>query len=103
MDGDWTDGATPEDGAAGGVAEHLWLAESGRLWDLGPATADTDADGVHDSLARNDRDGLTVFTDTDRDGRVDLITRVGADGSVASSVYDEKTGRWSAAKPGRLR
>ena len=104
MDGDFSDDegdGTP--GVAGGVGDHLWLSDSGRLWDLGPATSDTDADGVGDSLSRNDADGLTVFTDTDRDGRVDLITRIDTDGEVSSSVYDSATGQWSARHPGRLR
>ena len=104
MDGDLPDDeAAGAHGTAGGVGEHLWLSESGRLWDLGPATADTDADGVGDSLSRNDAAGLTVFTDTDGDHRVDLVTRIGADGSVSSSTYDPDTGPWSAARPGRLR
>jgi len=90
-------------GTSGGAGAHLWLPEAGRLWDLGPATSDTDADGVGDSLSRTDAEGLTVFTDTDRDGRVDLITRVGADGEISSSTYDPTSGTWSAAKPGRLR
>ncbi|QKT08890.1 hypothetical protein HUN08_18000 [Gordonia sp. X0973] len=91
------DGADPGD-----VGNHLWLAEEERLWDLGPATADTDADGLYDSLSRNDADGMTVFTDSDHDGCVDLITRVGADGSVTSSVYDAATRRWSSLRPGRI-
>lgn len=104
MDGDYTDDDSPDaPGAAGLVGEHLWLAESGRLWDMGPATADTDADGVEDSLSRTDSAGLTVFTDTDRDGRIDLITRLGADGEVSSSTYDPASGQWSATRPGRLR
>ncbi|MFT4200353.1 DUF6802 family protein [Gordonia sp. (in: high G+C Gram-positive bacteria)] len=97
------DEQTGDDAVGGGVGDHLWLADAQRLWDLGPATVDTDADGIRDSLSRNDADGLTVFTDSDRDGRVDRITRVGTDGSVTSSTYDEQTGRWSTVRPGRLR
>ncbi|HNP58436.1 MAG TPA: hypothetical protein PK331_13980 [Gordonia sp. (in: high G+C Gram-positive bacteria)] len=104
MDGDYTeDGSFDAPDATGGVDEHLWLAESGRLWDMGPATVDTDADGIDDSLSRTDSTGLTVFTDTDQDGRIDLITRVEADGDVSSSIYDPATGEWSATRPGRLR
>lgn len=104
MDGDYSeDDSLDAPDAAGGVGDHLWLADSGRLWDMGPATTDTDADGVDDSLSRTDATGLTVFTDTDRDGRVDLITRVDTDGAVSSSTYDSATGEWSATRPGRLR
>ncbi|MFT3898644.1 MAG: hypothetical protein QM728_00140 [Gordonia sp. (in: high G+C Gram-positive bacteria)] len=102
MDG-FEDDFTGDAPGAGGVGEHLWLADDHRVWDLGPATVDTDADGVRDSLSRTDADGLTVFTDSDRDGGVDRITRIATDGSVSSSVYDRETGRWSATKPGRLR
>ncbi len=61
---------------AGEVYDNLWIVENDRIWDLGPADVDTDADGIADSLTRPGPDGLTVYTDSDRDGQVDLITEV---------------------------
>ncbi|WLP88919.1 MULTISPECIES: DUF6802 family protein [Gordonia] len=86
----------------GDVADHLWMHDAGRIWDLGPADVDTDADGINDSLTRNGPEGLTVYTDADRDGQVDTITRVGADGSYAAQVLDPATGRWVPTDSGRL-
>ncbi len=36
------------------VHDHLWMADGDRIWDLGPAETDTDADGVADSLTASD-------------------------------------------------
>ncbi|GAA2061666.1 DUF6802 family protein [Williamsia deligens] len=83
--------------------DHLWIAEGDRIWDLGPAETDTDADGVADSLTRVGPDGMTVYTDTDHDGRVDAITEVRGDGEVETHRLDDRTGEWVRTDVGRLR
>ncbi|MFT4044261.1 MAG: hypothetical protein QM673_13980 [Gordonia sp. (in: high G+C Gram-positive bacteria)] len=86
----------------GTAIENLWIHDDGRVWDLGPADVDTDADGIKDSLTRSGPDGLTVYTDSDRDGQVDKITRVAADGTFSSSSLDPDSGTWVATESGRL-
>jgi hypothetical protein len=86
-----------------GIYDNLWIVENDRVWDLGPADIDTDADGVADSLTRPGPAGLTVYTDSDRDGQVDLITEVRGDGGYSSHRLDPATGEWTATDVGRLR
>lgn len=82
--------------------DHLWVTENDRLWDLGPADTDTDADGVNDSLTRAGPEGITVYTDVDADGRVDRITEVDAAGNWRSQTLDPDDGGWVATDRGRL-
>ncbi len=82
--------------------DNLWMAEGDRVWDLGPADVDTDADGIADSLTRVGPDGVTVYTDTDHDGRVDAITEVRSDGGFESRRLDADTGDWVRTDLGRL-
>ncbi|ORM35344.1 DUF6802 family protein [Williamsia sp. 1135] len=82
--------------------DNLWIVENDRIWDLGPADVDTDADGIADSLTRPGPDGLTVYTDSDRDGQVDLITEVRKDGGFTSQRLDPSSGEWIATDSGRL-
>lgn len=86
----------------GDVYGNLWIVENDRIWDLGPADVDTDADGVADSLTRPGPNGLTVYTDSDRDGQVDLITEVHRDGGFSSARLDRASGEWVATDSGRL-
>lgn len=81
---------------------HLWMQDEGRIWDLGPAEVDTDNDGVNDSLTRNGPDGFTVYTDSDRDGQVDKITEINANGDFRSAVLNPETGTWVPTDSGRL-
>ena len=53
----------------------------GELFDLGAGTADTDSDGVADSVTLADDRGLSIFTDVDGDGTVDHVTTVLFDGT----------------------
>jgi hypothetical protein len=85
------------------VYDNLWIVENDRVWDLGPADVDTDADGNADSLTRPGPAGLTVYTDSDRDGQVDLITEVRHDGGYSSQRLDPATGEWIATDAGRLK
>lgn len=81
---------------------NLWVVENDRTWDLGPAEVDTDADGIADSLTRNGPDGLTVYTDSDRDGQIDRITQVRSDGSFVARRLEPASGRWVPTDSGRL-
>ncbi|WP_082501729.1 DUF6802 family protein [Williamsia sp. Leaf354] len=83
--------------------DNLWMADGDRIWDLGPAETDTDADGVADSLTRIGPDGMTVYTDSDHDGQIDAITEVDADGGYESRRLDTATGEWVRTDIGRLR
>lgn len=106
LGGDSVDGqaayAHVDPGSAGEAYDNLWIVENDRIWDLGPADVDTDADGIADSLTRPGPDGLTVYTDSDRDGRVDLITEVRKDGGFTSQRLDPSSGEWIATDSGRL-
>ncbi len=82
--------------------DNLWMADGDRVWDLGPADVDSDADGIPDSLTRVGPGGVTVYTDSDHDGRVDAITEVHADGGFASHRLDATTGDWVRTDVGRL-
>jgi hypothetical protein len=82
--------------------DHLWMHSDGRVWDLGPADVDTDADGVRDSLTRSGAGGVTVYTDSDHDGQVDKITEVDADGMFSSRTLDPTSGTWVPTDSGRL-
>jgi hypothetical protein len=56
---------------------------------------DLDDDGVEDSAIVETDDGAIAFTDTDDDGRADLMTQLDADGDViAQARFDESTGEW---------
>lgn len=98
---DWA-GLTEPGSQPDSPADNLLMHDDGRIWDLGPADVDTDADGVPDSLTRSGPGGLTVYTDSDHDGQVDRITQVGSDGSFASQTLDRDTGIWVATDSGRL-
>ena len=82
--------------------DNLWIADGDRVWDLGPADVDSDADGIPDSLTRVGPGGITVYTDTDHDGRVDAITEVDSDGGFESRRLDIETGDWVRTDIGRL-
>ncbi len=45
---------------------------------------------------------MTVYTDTDHDGRVDAITEVRGDGAVETHRLDGHTGEWVRTDVGRL-
>lgn len=98
------DSATGSDdgGPPDSLTQHLLLHDAGRVWDLGPALVDTDADGVPDTLTRVGAQGLVVFTDSDHDGEVDKITSIAADGTYESSTREHAGGPWRATDSGRL-
>jgi hypothetical protein len=56
---------------------------------LGPATVDSDADGRADTAVVAEPDALALATDLDGDARVDVLTRVHADGTATTEVLDD--------------
>jgi hypothetical protein len=59
------------------------------------AVVDFNDDGVQDTAMVETDDGAIAFTDTDDDGRADLMTQLDADGDVvAQARFDESTGQW---------
>lgn len=59
------------------------------------AVVDLDDDGVQDTAMVETDDGAITFTDTDADGRADLMTQLDADGDIiAQATFDESTGEW---------
>lgn len=67
--------------AGGDAGTGMVIGIGGELFDLGPGTADTDSDGVADSVTLADDRGLSIFTDADGDGTVDHVTTVLFDGT----------------------
>lgn len=86
----------------GALDDHLWILTGETVWDLGPAQLDADADGVPDSLTRGTDGQITVYTDTDSDGRVDRITEMDPTGRCSVSNLNPETGLWQASLLGRL-
>ncbi|NMO02467.1 hypothetical protein HH308_14705 [Gordonia sp. TBRC 11910] len=84
------------------LGQHLLLHDAGRVWDLGPALVDTDADGVPDTLTRVGVSGLVIFTDSDHDGEVDKVTSLAADGTYESASREGAGQPWRPTDSGRL-
>ncbi|QFU94606.1 DUF6802 family protein [Amycolatopsis sp. YIM 10] len=100
--GDWVDvgsgGTTGDDtdpgtqtGSEGGITADLPEGEV----EVGPATVDTDNDGVNDTAIVEDSSGNTIgFTDVDGDGDADLAVVI--DSSGASTTYEHTgDGEWT--------
>ena len=56
---------------------------------LGPATVDSDADGRADTAVVPEPDALPLATDLDGDARIDVLTRVHADGTATTELLDD--------------
>ncbi|GAA4932397.1 hypothetical protein EV188_103769 [Actinomycetospora succinea] len=75
---------------------------------LGAATVDSDADGRPDTTVVPEPDALVLGTDVDGDARVDVLTRIGDDGTATTHevpdwdegpvppapIIDPATGGW---------
>ncbi|MGA6163039.1 DUF6802 family protein [Amycolatopsis magusensis] len=88
--GDDTDPGT-QTGSEGGITADLPEGEV----EVGPATVDTDNDGVNDTAVVEDSSGNTIgFTDVDGDGEADLAVVI--DPSGESTVYEHTgDGEWT--------
>ena len=68
----------------------------------GPATHDTDGDGVNDSVVVvGDGGGATILTDIDGDGGADVATEISAKGEVTVAEY-VGDGEWTVVERGRI-
>lgn len=68
----------------------------------GPATHDTDGDGVNDSVVVVGDDGnATIFTDIDGDGGADVATQITATGGVTVAEY-VGDGEWTVVERGHI-
>ncbi|EHR53833.1 hypothetical protein SacmaDRAFT_5719 [Saccharomonospora marina XMU15] len=105
--GDWVsvepggsgDSGESQTGAGGTITADLPEGDV----EVGPATVDTDHDGVNDTAVVEDSDGTTMaFTDEDGDGQADIAVMIDADGG--STVYEHTgDGEWTetgATAPG---
>lgn len=62
---------------------------------VGPATLDTNEDGINDTSVAEDPDGVTYyFTDADNDGQADYVVVVGPDGST-QALEHQGAGEWA--------
>jgi len=66
-------------------APDLLVAAPGGPHGFGPATVDSDSDGRPDTAVVAEPDALTLATDLDGDDRVDVLTRVHADGTATTT------------------
>jgi len=92
--GDWVGVEAP--------AEQISVGTPAGEFAVGPATHDTDGDGVNDSVVVvGDGGDVTIFTDVDGDGGADVATEITAAGEVvvAEHVGD---GEWTAVERGRI-
>jgi hypothetical protein len=84
----------------GGPAAELLVAAPDGPYALGPATVDSDADGRADTAVVAGPDALELGTDVDGDGRVDVLTRVLADGTATTATTPGLPGEsWDEGPP----
>lgn len=103
--GDWVaadpSAAQPDSTEAQTSADGPMTAEmpEGQV-EVGPATIDTDHDGVPDTAVTQDEQGNTYhFTDVDSDGDADVVVIAGADGST-QTLEHQGGGNWTPVEAG---
>lgn len=75
--------------------EQLTVTVNGRSFPAGPATIDTDGDGVPDTVAVPGVGGSTqMYQDSNGDGVADRAWTVNADGSRGETYAIDKQGNW---------
>jgi hypothetical protein len=105
-DGGWVQMHTGHVGADGSLvvdpepdeaSDRVVVPVDGGTFDAGPATIDTDGDGVPDTVAVEGPQGSTLYyQDTDGDGVADRAWTSDADGRVvAEYALDAKSGAWT--------
>ena len=98
-----SDTPTSDESSTGGGDVMKAELPSGEV-EVGPATLDTNEDGVNDTSVAEDPDGNTFyFTDVNNDGEADFVVVVGADGST-QALEHQGGGEWTpvdgASAPG---
>ncbi len=97
-----TSGTDEYDDTSGAGGENISVDMPGGDVDAGPATYDTDNDGVNDTAVVTDADGTTyAFTDADGDGVADQAVIIESDGDVTVA---EHTGEeeWTTTEEGHV-
>lgn len=92
------EGARPVGDAVPGGG--MIVAIGGQYFDLGSGTADTDGDGVADSVTLADDRGLSIYSDIDGDGAVDHVTTVLFDGTYETWIADASQSQDGDRNPG---
>lgn len=89
-----TDTPTGDESSTAGGGTMTAELPSGEV-EVGPATLDTNSDGVNDTSVAEDPDGNTFyFTDADNDGEADFVVVVGSDGSTQAMEH-QGGGEWT--------
>jgi hypothetical protein len=94
--------STDSDDSSTTSGESMTVDLPGEDVDAGPATYDTDGDGVEDTAVVTDADGTTyAFTDTDGDNEADQAVIIESDGDVTVA---EHTGEdeWTTTEEGHI-
>ena len=105
--GDWIGVEPPTEdgtrtGTVGGSTEQVSVDTPDGEVAAGPATHDTDGDGVNDSVVVvGDGGDATIFTDIDGDGGADVATEITAKGEVTVAEY-VGDGEWTVVERGRI-
>src|SRR3712207_1558520 len=101
--GDWIGAELPtgdgsSTGTPGGSTEQISVDTPNGEVAAGPATHDTNGDGVNDSVVVvGDGGDATIFTDVDGDGGADVATEITAAGEVTVAEY-VGDGEWTVVE-----
>jgi hypothetical protein len=88
-----------DDARAPGADEQVTVSVDARSFPAGPATIDSDHDGVADTVAVPGVGGSTQFyQDTDGDGIADRAWTVNADGTHGPEYTIDASGEWVQAR-----
>lgn len=100
--GDWREVSPGSVDVTGHATANLTIDTSQGPETAGPATVDTDGDGVPDTAVTHSADGTTLLvTDVDGDSSADVITEVGSDGAYATFTHTGD-GEWTETDHGNL-
>lgn len=94
------DGQGPADGLANPNPGTVTVSVDGRTFPAGPASIDTDGDGVADTVAVPGVGGSTqYYQDSDGDGIADRAWTVHADGARGEEYRIDDDGQWVPSRP----
>ncbi|MGH3724869.1 MAG: DUF6802 family protein [Mycobacterium sp.] len=83
------------------VDHHMYLPTDGGLVDLGTDLIDTNHDGIGDTVALHEPDGLSIVSDVDEDGIADKVTTFGSDGTYETWARGSGA-HWELIEHGRV-
>ncbi|WP_253771869.1 hypothetical protein [Goodfellowiella coeruleoviolacea] len=89
-------------GTTGGAGQGMTVDTGDGPQQVGPATEDSDGDGVADTAVVRDDDGdVWLFTDVDGDGQADSAIEMTRDGQVTTSQHTGD-GDWTVVEQGHI-